>query len=378
MKISNGVNLKDLKIDLPGNWREVSRVGAENSISLRIYHINPLTRVDPNIQQDRSLPSSDPNVSITKVGIPTFSYPFEDFYKGMKGFIESGFAPPHMTFEWLEKFWKQLTETPMGERPGESDWAGEITIAKYPSEEIARQSFKNMALMPTQGFNVPIPGGVKLPGLPENVSFTELLESDVYKKYLKENIPEEQLKQIGGLSGLEKQLERTRVEIEKVQKQVQEEVKPSLEKSGVKYKEGKYLGGEAIYVESKNPTPPPKPKLSSRKTSEGGGGGYIWSMDPLPKIFCPYQKTLIFYQALLVKTFIISGSLLWTVAFFPPGNAPCYSLTQSKKKTTTTREGGEIFTDITIVPLVSNYAKEGYLHKEEVEQIFKRIIAALK
>jgi hypothetical protein len=61
-----------------------------------------------------------------------------------------------------------------------------------------------------------------------------------------------------------------------------------------------------------------------------------------------------------------------------PGNTPCYSLTKTEKITSTTREGGATFMDIAIVPLPSTYAEEGYLHREEVEGIFKSAISTLK
>jgi hypothetical protein len=53
-------------------------------------------------------------------------------------------------------------------------------------------------------------------------------------------------------------------------------------------------------------------------------------------------------------------------------------LTKSKKKISTYREGGMTFEDITITPIVSNYKKEGYLYKEEVEEIFKKILVQLE
>jgi len=294
----------------------------------------------------------------------------------MKGAILGGFMPPEWTMQKLDNLYKQMTE---GYYPGEGDFGGDISVARYQTEEIARQSFKNMALMPTQGFNVPIPGGVELPGVPSNISFTELLKSNAYGDWLKKSVPKEQLQQLGGLSGLEKQLEKAKIEIDKVQKQMTEQVRSSLEKSGVKYKETKYLGYDAICAEGRNPTPPPKPKLSSRKTSDvEGGGGFDDRLEPLPKIPQPYAEKTTIYQAMLVTNFVITGSLLWAVATLPSGNTPCYSLTQFKKKTTVIREAGEVFTDIAIVPLVSNYAKEGYLHKEEVEKILKTITEKLK
>lgn len=353
------MNLKNLKLDLPKTWQETSRSGNENQAYIWLNHISPLVKVDPKIYQDESLPSPSPKVVITKVGVPSASRePLKNFYEGMKGFILSGFAPPKMNLEWLEKLWKGMTKTPGVEKLGESDFSGDITIARYQTEKIARQSFKNIGLMPTQGFNVPVPGGVKIPGLPENVTITKLLESGEYEKMISRYVPKEQL-------------EKLRSEIKKVQKKISEEVKPSLLKSGVKYKEGKYLGCEAIYVESKNPTPKPKLKRPPKKTS--GGGGYIWSLDPLPKISQPYSEIIISYQALLVKNFVITGSLLWEVVLLPSGNTPCYSLTRTTKKTMV----NEGITFIDIVPVVSNYAKEGYLHKEEAEKILKKLITKL-
>jgi len=384
--------LKDLKIDLPKNWREISRVGSENSVGIKIYHISPLSKVDPKITQYQSLPSSNPNVTITRVGVPRAgSQPIKDFYEGMKGAISSGFMPPEWTMQKLDNLHKQMTEA---HYPEDGDFSADIEIAQLKTEEVARQQFKNIALMPTQGFDVPIPGGVKIPGLPENATFSELLGSDIYEnmpEYLEKNLgeakkhlskeelkrAEEQIKKMKSIS--KEQWKKIRTETEKVQKQIKEELRSSLAKAGVKYKEGKYLGYKVIYAESKNPTPPPRPKSSSNaKNIPGGSGGFDDRFDPLPKFFQPYLEKIVMHQAMLVKNFVITGSLLWIIASLPPGNTPCYSLTRSKKKTAITREGGEVFKDIAIVPVVSNYAAESYLHKEEVEKIIKNLIAALK
>jgi hypothetical protein len=356
------MDLKNLKLDLPKNWREVSRSSNENQFYIKIYHIHPLSKVDPKITQNQLLPSPSPQVSITKVGVRVPGQPLQTFYDGMKACILSGFVPPEWTLQKLDNLWKQMTE---GYHPGEGDFSADLSIVQYQTKEIARQLFKNIALMPTQGFNVPVPGDVKLLGLPENTTITELVESDVYGKMISQYISKEQL-------------EKLRSEMKKVQKQIQEEVKPSFLKSGVKYEETKYLGCETIYVESKNPAPPSKPKALPRKTSGvGGGGGYDDSLDPLPKISQSYAEKTVIYQAMLIKNFVITGSLLWTVASLPSGDTPCYSLTQTKKKITTMKEDGQVFTDIAIVPVVSNYAKEGYLYKEEVEEILKTVIKKL-
>jgi len=216
-------------------------------------------------------------------------------------------------------------------------------------------------------------GGIQIPGMPENITMTELLNSDIFEKYVSE----------GYLS--KEQLEKTRSEIKKVQKQMPE-VRQDMLKLGVKYQKGKYLGCESLYLEAKNPVPRPKSKLKSNSfpiksnsgtgMGTGGGSGYT-ILDPLPKTSESYREKIIFYQAILVKNFVISGSLLWTVASLPSGTTPCYSLSKTKQKTHFISDGGIRYKYIYIVPIVSNIAKEGYFYREEVEKIIKEIIARL-
>ncbi|MCK4465728.1 MAG: hypothetical protein KAU83_08450, partial [Bacteroidales bacterium] len=228
-------------------------------------------------------------------------------------------------------------------------------------------------------------------------TFTELLGSDIYEKYMPKHL-EKMKKQMKKYMSKE-QLEKMKKQMEKLEKgmskerlkemrsaikEVQKEMpkaKQEFLKSGVKFREGKYLGYEAIYMEGKNPSPKPKLRSSSlpKKTGSGtgmgmgSGGGYYRILDPLPKISQPYQKTIISYQAILVKNFIIMGSLLWTVNTLSSGSTPCYSLTRTKQKT----HFSEGIKFIDIVPVISNYAKEGYLYREEVEGIIKKVITKL-
>jgi hypothetical protein len=358
------MDLRKLEVNLSGNWREASRTGTKDSIYLRLYHLSPTAQVDSKIFQDQSRPSSDPKVSITQLAVPPVQKTLQDFYRGMKNFIMSGYAPAHMTLSWLDKLWQGMTKTPMVERPGDSDWAGGLSIANYQTEKIARQSFENIALMPTQGFDVSVPGGVHIAGKSENVTFSQLLKSKDYEKMISQYISKEQLAKV-------------RQGIEKVQEQIETEVKPAFEKAGYGYKEGEYLNYPVVYAEWNNPSAPQKPKVSSKKKSRMGGGSDL-RYDPLPKIPRPYSKTLVSYQALLVKNFIISGDLLWAISFIPSGNTPCYSLKKFQKKTETHKIGGETFTDILFAPVVSNYAQENYVHREELEAIIKSIIVALR
>ncbi len=358
------MNLKNFKLDLPKTWKEASRLGTEHNAMIHVYHINPLAHLDPKRLKDQVMPSADPEVSITKIGLPTESiHPLDDFYKGMKAAIASGLMPPEWTAQKLETLWKGMTATPHAERPGESDLANDIEIIQCPDEDFARQTLKNKGQMPTRGFDVPIPGGVLIPGMPKNATMSDILQSDMLKKF----IPKEQLGQ----------LEKMQSAIKGVQAQMPK-IKQGLEEKGVKYKEGKYLGCEAIYFEFPNHNPPPKPRSSFRGTStgEGGGGGYT-ELDPLPPVARPYSATNTFYLGILYKNFIVGGPLLSMIDSLPPGNTPCYSLTQTKEIFTTDNVEGKVFKGIVIVPLVSNYATEGYFYKEEAEEIYRNIISKL-
>ena len=389
------MNLKDLKIKLPKRWQETSRFGNENQFSIWINHISPLASMDPKVFQDQLLPSSSDKIVITKVGIPrSGSGPLSNFHDQMKAFILSGFAPPEVNLKWLGKVWEGMTKTPDFERPEKSDLSADISVTRYQTKEIAKQSFKNMALMPTKGFNVPLPGGVQMTGIPKDVTITELLKSDIYTKYMsgeqlkkyEKYIPRKEIEKYKKYISKEymskERLEEIRVAMEEFQKKMPE-VKQDFLKSGIKFKKGKYLGHDAIYIEAKNPRPKPKPIPSSKKTgsntdmgTSGSGGGYT-VLDPLSKISQPYQEKIISYQAILVKNCIVLGSLLWMVVSLPSGSTPCYSLTKTKEKIHFVWEGGIRYKYIDIVPIVSDHAKEGYFYREEIEEIFKEIIAKL-
>ena len=62
---------------------------------------------------------------------------------------------------------------------------------------------------------------------------------------------------------------------------------------------------------------------------------------------------------------------------FPLGATPCDSLTKFKTKTETYKIGNQIFTTKEIRPAKSTLVKEGYLHKEEVDKIFKSIFSTI-
>ncbi|MFA5771542.1 MAG: hypothetical protein WC974_02290 [Thermoplasmata archaeon] len=309
------MSLTNLKLDLPKRWREMSRSGSENQILIRLCHISPLTNVDPKIFKDHNI-SETPNEIVTRRSVtpPMGKQPMGDFYKGMKAFASSGFAPPGTNLK-VEEMQKQMTEL---HGPSESDFDADIVIAEYQNEEIARQSLKNYGQFSTKGFDVPIPGTPQISGMPQNTTIAQYLESD----FLAQHIPKEQL-------------EKMRSAMKDLQKQMPE-VRQSQLKSGVIYQEENYLGCDAITTKAKG--------------SEQ----------------C---------QALKVKNFIITGLLLTVAKTMSPGNTSCDSLTKLNPTPDIFREGN-LITKV-YHPAKSIYAEEGYLHKEEIDEIFKKIIAGL-
>lgn len=349
------MNLKNLKFDLPTRWKEASRSGNESQINIHIFHVNPLSKVDPKNFQDQPI-SANEHSSVSKIAIPTPSGiggSFADFYKGMSGFISSGFAPAHMTPAWLDDLHKRLTKTPGAEIPDESDITADVTIIRYTDKNIAEQSFKNIGALPTAGLGEMIIPGAKNPKTAKNMTYTDLFESDILKPY----ISKEQLDQMNKMA--------------EIIKKETPKIKENVKKAGLSYQEGKCLGYRALFSEMPNPAQSPQPPKPYKHGGMGGSrGNNLYA--PLPKISKPpYQKTIKICQAVLIKNFVVSGSLLGLASFLPAGNTPCYSLSKTEKKFETVAGVESTY----IVPTVSNYNKEGYFCKEDAEEAVKKILS---
>lgn len=213
------------------------------------------------------------------------------------------------------------------------DRYGFITIVEFADEDIAKQNLENIRLLPTRGpLDIPVPGA-NLPGMGDKPTVRELLKSDAMKSYM----TEEQIK-----------------EAEKAMGEMQKEVKENFPKD-VKFRKGKYQGCDVVFATGK----------SQRTTSVGPG--YLKESKDINKVF----------HSARVGRFIISSDLLRTVNAFPLGRSRCDSLKEFETKIEITREGGMTFVDKIIRPVKSTLAKEGYLHKEEVDKVFKSLFSKL-
>lgn len=349
------MNLQNLKFDLPGGWKEVSRSGNENQVNVRICHISPLSRIDQKNFQDQPI-SADEHSSVSKIAIPVPSGiggSYSDFFKAMNGFVTSGFAPAYMTTAWLEDLRKKLTRAPGAEIPDESDITADVIVVQYADKNIAEQSFKNIGGLATAGFGGVVIPGAKDPKTAKDMTFTDLFTSDILKPY----VSKEQLANMKKMAA--------------VIKKETPKLKADIKKAGLAYEEEKYLGFRALFSTIPNSTPPPQPAKPVKHGGMGGSRGNNM-YTPLPKISQPpYQKIIKVCQAILIKNFVVSGGLLGMTSFLPAGNTPCYSLAKTEKRTETV----EGIKSTYIVPTVSNYASEGYFSKENAETVIKKILS---
>lgn len=211
---------------------------------------------------------------------------------------------------------KKMREMVAALHPEDSDYDANILIMRLADKKIAQQTLDNYMLT-TQGFDIPIPG------MPVNSSFKNLLENDLLKSFM----PNEQL-------------EKMKIAIKETQAEISN-IKKDYSKLGLKYKKKKYLGCQAVFLLEKK-------------------GEYC--------------------IAIKVNNFIITGSLLSAADLLPLGSTFCDSLTKINKvpEIYTEQTDDGLMVRKTFSPEKSNYATEGYLHKEEVEKIFKLIISTLK
>jgi len=168
---------------------------------------------------------------------------------------------------------------------------------------------------------------MNIPGMSDKTTLRELFKSGVMKDY----ITKEQIKEMEKAMG---------------------EVKNEFPKN-VKMRKGKYQGFDVTFLEGKNQSSI-VPSIKESKDRD--------------KIF----------DMVRAGRFIVSGTLLRIVNSFPLGATPCDSLTKFKTKTTTYKIGDQTFVNKEIRPVKSTLAKEGYLHKEEVDKIFKSIFSTIK
>lgn len=328
-------------------WEEVSRDRNESNTWVKIAHIDPIPLGNQEFIYPKTIQESETHQTII-AGSERLS--------GLGGGGTAGaqLKGARQTAEMAEKMGKALGHAELSrmaeklrrqERtlrkeaekheiiapvPERFDSYGFITIVELTDEKIAKQTLENICLMPTRGpLDIPVPGA-NLPGMGDKPTVRELLKSGQMKGFM-----------------TEEQIEAAQKAMEEMQKEVKEKFPKD-----VKIQKGKYRGYDVVFLTGK-----------SRATSPS----QLQESKDIGKVF----------HSARVGRFIISGTLLRRVNVFPLGSSRCDSLKEFEEKTTVERIGDGTFVTKEIRPVKSTLAKEGYLHKEEVDKIFSAVFSAL-
>lgn len=322
---------------LPKSWEEKERYGGENNVALAINHFNPAIEAHPIYSKSGTISSSPDGKEITvargseilQQGGP------KDVLDLFNALFKAGYLSPIEHTKVTESL-KEGFRISSGPEFEKFDFSAEIVVSQFPDEETAKFQFEDYLFPGKMLSLITSEASEGIPGIPKGMSIKDLLKSDVWRSQAKKMLSEEQLKQIEKF--YKEQLPELHLKVEKIRQEVEKE----REKTGVKGFKIKYLGCEAIY-------------LGRQRTN---------------------SKMCV--AILAAKRYIISGRFLWYLNLLPSGNIPCDSLTKFETKTTTERIEGETFIRHEIIPVKSTLTQEGYLNKEECENILKTVLQVVE
>jgi len=319
-------------------WEEILRQVDETRFKVKIGHIDPRRLADPGFINPRVFSESETKQTVIigsehphgpkiwERAQQKASKMLEECAQafGRTDLIQKAQELKKKSSETIKSMSQDKLFAPVSEK---FDYHSFIIITELADEKIAKQTLESRYLVPTKGFlDAPVPG-MNIPGMSDKTTLRELFKSGVMKDY----ITKEQIKEMEKAMG---------------------EVKNEFPKN-VKMRKGKYQGFDVTFLEGKNQSSI-VPSIKESKDRD--------------KIF----------DMVRAGRFIVSGTLLRIVNSFPLGATPCDSLTKFKTKTTTYKIGDQTFVNKEIRPVKSTLAKEGYLHKEEVDKIFKSIFSTIK
>jgi len=318
-------------------WEEILRQADETRFKVKIGHIDPRRLADPDFINPRVFSESETKQTVIigsehPHGPKIWERAQQEASKmleecaqafGRVDLIQKAQELKKKSSEAIKSMSQDKLFAPVSEK---FDYHSFIIITELADEKIAKQTLESRYLVPTKGFlDAPVPG-MNIPGMSDKTTLRELFKSGVMKDY----ITKEQIKEMEKAMG---------------------EVKNEFPKN-VKMRKGKYQGFDVTFLEGKNQSS----IVSNIKESKDRD-----------KVFDMVRG----------GRFIVSGTLLRIVNSFPLGATPCDSLTKFKTKTTTYKIGDQTFVNKEIRPVKSTLVKEGYLHKEEVDKIFKSIFSTI-
>jgi hypothetical protein len=352
-------------------WKEIEKAGGQGQIMFRLGHLNPEYNIDPVYGQANKILKQEQRGKVIEttstVGIATKKGKMADFYDVMVQFAQAGLLKG-FSVEEIKAHREKVNQL----LPEECDFWTDIAIADYQEEEIASQGLENLANQFTEGLvNVPVPGAVN------NMTLKDVFQNPLVRAEAKKR----------GVA--ETEMSKA---LEKITKASQQAVR-QIQESKVKYQLGKFNKKyPAVYclpplivknkskTENKNEIIKIKNPDGSTRTAQLGGGGsdtrFRLPANAFEKEDYPIEGRLL--QAIQVKNYLITGNLLTALHCLPSARFFCQSLTKFKTITQTTRQGELTFIDHFIVPVNSNLGKEGYLNREEAENMLLSLLSGLE
>lgn len=367
-------DLSSLKssVFLTSRWKEISRTGSGTQVNFRFGHYNPEANIDKTYGEGNKVLEEKKSETVVEttstVGIHTAKgNNLTAFYDGSIAMIQQGFMTG-ITVAQIEDLRAKNNVV----FPEDCDFWTDLSVAKLPSKEAAAQTLANMA--GTSGKSMvdqAIPGGT-------GMSMRDAFSNPVVLAAAKEK-------------GVDQaQMDEVFKKFEAVSK----EKDVAMKKAGMGFETGTFLGKPAVFMKMPNMNkdkPKPQPRKSGIPVNKvtrpdgsvievAGGGGF----DTRVKLPANWQNKEEFpidghmLHAIQVGPYIITGSHIGSYNMMPTGKSFTQSLTKFKTETKTMLEGGVKFIDHFIAPEHSDFASEGYVHREEIEAMLKRLISALE
>lgn len=362
---------KDIKIESvidTQRWKVFRQNSSNQQIIFELGHLNPEVFMDHEKGATNKILKNEKRGNIIETtstyGVITKQGKRADFYEAMIFAIQTGLITKLTIKDILD-----LRDRVNKILPEEYDYLADISVADYKENISASQALENLATQFSKGL-----ADTSIPGASNNMTIGEAFKNPL--------IVAEMKKQVKTTEEINKLLEK----IEEASNQMVQ----SSQKMSVKYEIGKFNQYPAVYF-----YPPQKPKILKKekrkygiieiKNSDGtttkiqASGGYDdrvkFPPDAFKKENLPVDGKIL--QAIQFNNYLISGSLLTFFHCMPSGKSYCQSLTKFKTITKVSHDEGMTFINHLIVPLNSCLEKEGYMNREELEQMILKFINLL-
>ena len=362
---------KDIKIEKiidTKRWKVLDEMINKQQLIFKLGHLNPEVFMDLEKGERNKIIKTEVRGNITETtstfGIITKKGKMADFYDAMTFAVQTGLIT-QLTVKDIQDMRDNVNKV----FPEEYDHITDISVINYKEEKVASQALENLATQFTKGL-----AETPIPGAPNNMTIEEAFTNPLIVEGMK--------KQGNSTENINKILG--------MMKEASAQMIKSAQASNIKYEMGKFKQYPAVYFSL-----PIKPKIKKEKKKDrtieiknpdgtitkiqaSGGGNddrVKFPPDAFKKEDLPVGGKIL--QAIQVKNFLISGGLLTSLHCAPSGKLFCQSLTQFNTITKVTHDGEMTFIDHLIVPLNSCLEKEGYMNREEIENMILKLISLL-